>query len=642
MKKFYIISALALLATAMTVSCQREMPINEPAQDAPQMRTFTCTFATPDTKISVAEDGKTKWLPGDEIMIHGGENGADRYKVTLTAGDISADGKTATIRFAMDPYDRTDAGVVSKYYAQYPASLNSEGEIYYECRFTDSNDFIMGACDVDDTFVFFNLNAVISYKVTGDFDKVVFAGNSGETVGYEGVYQARVRNDGSGAKLTNPKFGNGSGDGKSLTSVTKVPVVDGTTLNYIFIPAGVNFSEGFTFNFYKGDDLKKVAKTAKSVKIDSGNLLALGDITSRLEDYVVQTDPVSDHKSAITGATDISAQQANCYLVTTPGAYKFPALMGNTTDALANVHGVELLWETYSNAETVTANSVIAAVDFEDNWIYFKTPDALLPGNALIAAKNHEGKIIWSWHIWIPGTSVSVIDATEVAGLKMMDRNLGAIYPASTGPNGALVESFGMYYQWGRKDPFIGPKGIHESEMATVAEGQTKPNVLNGAAMTLNEAIQKPTVFGNVSGGDWQSGSKSTWSASSKTAYDPCPAGYRIAYGEKGSSATYPLWNSSNIKTAAADKGWDESAEGYWFKIGTGTGELVFPLAGYYDDNQEGESLGCTHAYDRAGVWFMPTNTSSKYHINIRLGSTYAAGSTSAARGCTIRCCVDE
>lgn len=639
MKKFYFVSALALLATALTVSCEREMPINEPAKEAPQMRTFTCTFAQPaDTKISVGEDGKTKWLPGDEIMIHGGENGADRYKVTLTAGDISADGKTAKISFAIDPYDRTDAGVVSKYYAQYPASLNSEGEIYYECRFTDSNDFIMGACDVDDTFVFYNLNAVISYKVTGDFDKLVFTGNSGEVVGYEGVYQARVRNEGSGAKLTNPKFGNGSGDGKSLNSVTKVPVVDGT-INYIFIPGGVNFSEGFTFSFYKDDEIKKVAKTTKAVKVDSGKLLALGDITSHLEDYVETTDPVSDHKSAITGATDISAQQANCYVVTAAGAYKFPALMGNTTDALANVHGVEVMWETYGNDAEVTAGSVIAAADFEDNWIYFKTPDTLKPGNALIAAKDHEGKITWSWHIWIPSTTVNVVDATEVAGLKMMDRNLGALV-VTDATNGAAVESYGLYYQYGRKDPILGPKRVDSSSLSTVAEGQ-HTITLNGGAMTLNESIANPTVFGNVSGGNWQSGSKSQWSFNKKTAYDPCPKGYRVAWGEKSSSATYPLWNSSNIATAAP--GWEVSKDNHWFKVGTGDGTLVFPLGGYYDDNQEGESLGCTHAGDRSGVWFMATNSSSCYHLNMRADSgSYKAGSTSGARGCAVRCCVDE
>ena len=617
MKNLIKISVFALAATALMVSCARETNFEEqPAEKV--VRTFTCTFAQPsDTKISVAEDGKTAWVPGDEIMIHGGANGADRQKVTLTANDISADGKTATISFEMEPYDRTDAGVVSKFYAQYPASLVPEGNMYYECRFTATNDFLMAACDVEDTFVFYNLCGIISYKVSGEFDKVVFVGNNGETVGYSNVYQVRVRLDsGKDAPSVNyNKPGNESGDPVSMSAFESELNLGGT--NYVFLPAGANFTEGFTFKFYDGVDLVKVANTNTAVNIKPGQILALGDISDKLEDYVPVTDPVSDHKSAITDATDISAQQANCFLVTAPGAYKFPSLIGNTTEATANVHGAVVLWETYNNEEEVTAGSVIEAVDFEDNWIYFKTPSTLKAGNALIAAKDHEGKIVWSWHIWIPAT--------------MMDRNLGAL--VVTDKAGAAIESCGTYYQYGRKDPFIGPKRFNSSSQALIAEGQTG-NTLNGGPMTLNEAIASPTVFGNVSGGDWQSGTTSKWSASEKTAYDPCPAGYRIAYGEKGSSAEHYLWNSSNIKTAAGEA-FAESAEGYWFSVGS----LVFPLGGYFDDNQESADLGICHVYDRAGIWFMPTNTSSKYHLNIRIGSTYVAGSTSGARGCAIRCC---
>lgn len=637
MKKL-VYSLLAIAAATMAFSCVKsidEAPVKDNEVVQPETRTFYCTFAEPATKFAVAADGKTKWEVGDEIMIHGGEDGTERYKVTLGAGDILEEGKKAKISFTINPYDRSDAGVVSKYYAQYPASLVPDGLIYYEARFTDSKDFIMAACDVDDTFVFFNLNGIISYKVSGDFDKVVFSGNNGEVVGYTGTYQARVRNEGSGAKLTNPKFGNGSGDAVTVNSVEMVPVADGTTTNYIFLPAGTNFTDGFTFKFYKGEDLKKVAVATTPVNVATGKFLALGDITSKLKDYVEVVDPTSDHDSAITGATDLSAKQANCYVITAPGAYKFPSLVGNTDEPTLHVHDAVVLWETYNNAEAVTANSVIEAVDFEDDWIYFKTPASLKAGNALIAAKDHSGKIIWSWHIWIPSSAIANVDATTEAGLTMMDRNLGALVVTDK-VGGAAIESCGTYYQYGRKDPFIGPKAFESSSQATIAEGQTG-NTLNGGAMNLNESIANPTVFGDVSGGDWQTGTTSKWSATTKTAYDPCPSGYRIAYGEKGSSAAHYLWNDTNIKTAAGDA-FEESSEGHWFRVGS----LVFPLGGYFDDNQESADLSICHVYDRAGIWFMPTNTSSKYHLNIRISSTYKAGSTYGARGCSIRCCVDE
>lgn len=637
MKKLFVFAAAAIFAAALAVSCQeKEIEVN--VTPAGETHVFTCVLPenTADTKLSVSEAGKVAWEAGDEIMIHGGKDGTARFLVTLKAEDISQDGKTAKIAFTIDPYDRSDVGVVSKYYAQYPASLVPEGSLYYESRFSDTNDFIMAACDVNNTFKFYNINGIISYKVSGDFDKVVFTGNAGEVVGYDGVFQARVRDDGNGAIVTNPKFGNGSGDGVSITKVEKVPAVDGTTVNFIFLPAGANFTDGFTFTFYKNSEIKKIAKTSKAVNVKYGSLLALGDISSKLEDYVEVVDPVSDHTSAITGATSLADKQANCFVITAPGAYMFPSLKGNTSEETEHVHDVALLWETSNNEEEVVANSVIEAVDFEKDCIYFKTPATLKPGNALIAAKNNEGKIVWSWHIWIPATPVSDVDASAEAGLTLMDRNLGALVVVDT-ENGAAIESCGTYYQYGRKDPFVGPKSWKSSSQALIAEGQTG-NTLNavgkGVAMTLNESIANPTVFGNMSSGDWQSGSFSKWSYTEKTAYDPCPAGYRIAYGEKGSSAAYPLWNSSNIKTAAGDK-FVESSDGHWFRVGG----VVFPLCGYYDDNQEGETLAICHVYDRAGIWFMPTNTTSKYHLNIRIGSTYQAGSTSAARGCAIRCC---
>ena len=644
MKKTLLFAALA--AAALAVSCQPKDVIidtpenNDPSEiEAPVTRTFVCEFAAPDSKINVADDGKTTWKAGDEIMIHGGTDGEERYKVTLTNDDISADGKKATITFTINPYNRADAGVVSEYYAQYPASLVPNCLMYYEARFSDSKDFIMAACNVGETFVFYNLNGIISYKVSGDFDKVVFSGNSDETVGYNGIYQARVRDDGSGAKLTNPKFGNGSGDANPLTKVESVPVADGTTTNYIFLPAGTNFTSGFTFKFYKDDVLKKIATTSSSVNVKTGKILILGDISGKLTDYVapsVSTHPVAAEYAE---ATDLSSKAANCYIIKTAGYYKLPVIKGNNTEKSAgNVFDVELVWETYNNETEVVKNSIIAGVDFDgpSNFVYFKTPTTLKPGNALIAAKNNDGDIIWSWHIWIPSTNIADVDASSIAGLTLMDRNLGALVAAST--DATAIESYGMFYQWGRKDPFPGAKAFGGSGTAALAGTA----ITLGGQMSIAQSIKNPTVYGIKGSGDWlDSTDDGRWSYSKKTEYDPCPAGYRLPYGAKSSSSAYPLWNTSSIATAASSFGWETSAANHYIAIGgTGCDKLVFPIAGYIDDGSS--SYKVNHYADRAAIWFMPTNTSSKYHLNLRTDeNSYIAGSTSAARGCNVRCCAE-
>ncbi len=637
MKKIYY-SLLAIAAATVAFSCSKtidEAPsANQEVTAQPETHTFICSFAEADTKLSVDATGKTEWKVGDQIMIHGGKNGSERYLVTLADGDIFDDGKKAKITFTINPYDRSDAGVKSVYYAQYPASLVPSGDIYYEARFTDSKDFIMAACNVGDQFVFFNLNGLISYKVSGDFDKVVFSGNNKEIVGYTGTYQARVRDDGSGAKLTNPKFGNGSGDPVTVKSVEMTPAVDGTTTNYIFLPAGTNFTGGFTFSFYKGEDLKKIAVASTAVNVATGKLLALGDITSKLKDYVAPS--TSDHESEITGATDLGATEtANCYIIDTPGAYKIPVVKGNSSESAGNVFDVELVWETYNNAEDVTLNSVIAAVDFDGptNYIFFKTPDVLKPGNALIAAKDSNGKIIWSWHIWIPASAIAT-NTYSIYNHALMDRYLGALVAATT--SSVPVESFGLQYEWGRKDPFLGARSITGSNFAK--RSGTALSV--GYEMTVAQTIANPATYAvytsTDSWGNWLSPANDAtlWKDTEKTIYDPCPAGYRVPKRDQDQ----PLHNSDLSKVT----GWSDNAaagdNAAYFTLGDPV--TVFPYGGLVCEN--GKYMD--HNGDRSFIWTSSVNSSVNPRImDVRLNtSTHTVTTTVSSRGCSIRCVVDE
>ena len=154
------------------------------------------------------------------------------------------------------------------------------------------------------------------------------------------------------------------------------------------------------------------------------------------------------------------------------------------------------------------------------------------------------------------------------------------------------------------------------------------------------ETIANPTVYANSAASEWQTTSDQTRWTSTKTEYDPCPPGYKVPYGSRGSK---PMWNTSNIKTAMTDASyaWEESTTGYWFKLSDGANELVFPIAGYVDEGSD-----TFYAYKntiRAAIWYLSDSSSSKYHLNIRPSEgTYQFGSTSAARGCYVRCGVDE
>ena len=625
MKKTFVFAALC--AAAIAVSCNKNVIDETVVNNDGETMTFTCVIA-PDTKLGIDNAGKTTWEVGDEILVHGEYTGEGKsLTVALTANDISADGKTATINVTgVTPYERLNK-FKSTIYAAYPASAVKDNDhCYYYSNFTDTNVPMMAAYNVDNTFVFYNLCGVIALTVNGDFDSVTFSGNNDETVGYS-YYRSYVAQKTDDTPRLDYNYTTDGGTSGPLTSVSAPVVADGNTVNYIFLPNGTNFGGGFTFKFKKNDELAKVAKTNTAVNVGRSELLVLGDITSRLENYVPPT--TSDHKSAITGATDItSGITANCYIVNSPGAYKFPAVKGNSATEAGNVFGAQILWETCNNGDDLSVNDVIAAVDFEDNWIYFKTPDVLKPGNALIAAKNSEGEIIWSWHIWVPATPVGV------GGESLMDRNLGALSAPAVGP--VDITTLGLAYQWGRKDPFPGPSTFDEAEPAGAKVAGTAISVVHDDAAPQGSvplSILNPTVLYTTNNSDWSSSENSSlWNdGDAKTMYDPCPGGYRVPVAAKS-----PIVFAGDL---SGSTGWAKDEANKLFTVGSEPA-LVFPLGGYIDD-YSGSFKFC-HVGDRVAIWAAEGSGVKGTVIDVRFDKgTQKTTTTSKSRVAYVRCVVE-
>lgn len=595
MKSIFKLSALALLATALTVSCEKEMAVEDVVDGVNNGRThtLTLTFAQPATKVTIGEGenlGKTAWEAGDEIFIHTGHIRDGEYTtVTLTAEDISADGKKATITIPeLKTYDWVGNGWTenaedySLYYASYPASAQANpSSCYSRSYFKNTNQPLMAGYSVGDNLIFHNVTGIITFKVTGDFDSYVFYGNKEETVGYE-TYAVELLPKGLDFMY--------KGTANPMTSIKGD--VKASAVNYICLPNGTDFEAGFTIVFKKGDNFVKMATTEKPVNVVRNGILDLGDITEKLVDYVAP-----EHHNSIENATDLSDVQANCFVISAAGAYKFPAVKGEGTETVGEVAGVELLWETCNAKDAVTKNSVIAKVDYEDNWIYFQTSEDLLAGNALIAAKNANDEILWSWHIWIPKNAFTV-DTFGLSSVPMMSRNLGALVDTPDPATGATVDatSAGLYYQWGRKDPFVGYKWGKSSYDVAVSGKSGRSMSKSTSQITLAESIAAPTTLVTFKG-DWMPEHDNTlWGLDGdKTIYDPCPAGYRVpAYNTED-----PLWqNVGALEGFVAD-----GTVGYW-KVGN----AVFNMAGFYDYDG-----GMSHPYDRSFYWSNANNSNEDY-----------------------------
>ena len=172
-------------------------------------------------------------------------------------------------------------------------------------------------------------------------------------------------------------------------------------------------------------------------------------------------------------ALDASAT-ANCYVVARAGRYEFDATtMGNgavTPPDAAYTAGstcgkadgivpeaprpvtAKLLWQ--------TAPNLIGEVSLgEEGRIRFTTADPFVEGNAVVAACDADGAILWSWHLWLTSADLEgsphryALPYEGLGAAAVMDRNLGALAAAWLGADNA--SSYGMFYQWGRKDPFV-------------------------------------------------------------------------------------------------------------------------------------------------------------------------------------------
>ncbi len=95
---------------------------------------------------------------------------------------------------------------------------------------------------------------------------------------------------------------------------------------------------------------------------------------------------------------------ANCYIVPLTGHFSFKATVkGNNSSCPLDgtPTRAKVLWESYGTDMRPKVGSLISQVLFKDGKVVFKTPEVLKNGNAVIAVQDAEGRILWSWHIWI-------------------------------------------------------------------------------------------------------------------------------------------------------------------------------------------------------------------------------------------------
>lgn len=272
--------ALALLAFAVTafisLACEPK-PVDEPDEpqkENPKPGVYQFVF-TPlaDTKSeSAAAAGvKTGWEEGDEILLTGGY-APKAITIKLKASEISADGRIASVQLDNVPdvvYGPDD------FYAAWPAGMIESEDVFTNDVFDFNNTDALLMCawlDKDNTFTFKHICSAISFTADGLYDGCVFAGNSWEMVTYDS-WSVSVNSE-----YQDFRYGKGKTD-----YFLRKDLNNGSAA--LYFPGGISLSNGYTLYLRKGSSYPKIYKYDSSLQLKRGSILALGDITSKLQDY---------------------------------------------------------------------------------------------------------------------------------------------------------------------------------------------------------------------------------------------------------------------------------------------------------------------------------------------------------------------
>lgn len=294
-------------------------------------------------------------------------------------------------------------------------------------------------------------------------------------------------------------------------------------------------------------------------------------------------------------------------------------VISNTSDDLYpkdvnfNPQRVRILWQ--SEPTLIThAELIHGYVRFILN-AQCRNKDNPLQGNAVLAVYDNDDNILWSWHIWVVNGVKDIDYIIQEKGssitrhIAVMNMNLGAMRSGWTGAEDVL-DTYGLYYQWGRKDPSPGPPSYNYSlaSLSTVEyyyKDQGARNLVYRTITqfpTVQDAISHPldliasANLGVTYSNDWLYRSVDyLWGGGSngftkKTIYDPCPYGYRVAYDEL--SLIF-----ENAKSASNMITYSEENYGFIVKY-NGQGNY-FPFAGW-----KGHDRGRTddtHAWHEVG-----------------------------------------
>ena len=646
-----------MIAAALSFSCQKEI---EPAQNGAAVdavvdfvpgpgRILAVSPTGPDTKITFGSadvDGNMPvlWTNGDGIKVYS-ENNAEGVDYTFEGENASSavftgDPVEGQTRYAVFPYTRAKAMKDGKLNVSL-AALYDRQSFHSSLKNNENNLKYMPMWAKEDQenegfFNFVNLCGAVMFRFN-DYQELRGMKISNVTITSKDNYI-------SGMGTIDPATGeltlSGTDDKQKVITVNHDPILG--PHNIANTKASPSINDAGVTGFIIA--LPAITYPANDLKV------TITDNMGRVFERVVTSELVitpGEYRTFPALSFTFCYGTANCITVNKGETKTFDITPYYTFDKslavssmvpVKNLAGenfceegttIERLWGIRNSYDKPTVDSVLPIGKFSKDGNTITITGGTNVGNALLALKDSTGTILWSWHIWVVDglTDQKYTNCVELGQPTFMDRNLGA-YSNEYGND--KRSAVGLYYQYGRKDPFViktnGFDVVGKSPYFTSGVELTKTAVRTNDIARMSWTIKNPdtriiytfTPTGAPPKGfnDWlvpgtdvvnhwgnpvavadQAGANAS-KGGYKTIYDPCPAGYRVP-------DYHYLSGLTDDKRVAG-----ESAKGVKFKVDDSENYAVYPLPGTLSVGEIDGSTGLFY-YNFRGYYWTSTLTST-------------------------------